>query len=119
MGSANKQTKPWISDSTWKHIESRRLIKNQLHSTHDPAKKSEMGLLYESADSAVKERASNDKDVCYNKIASKAEATAYRNGLRSVYTSISKITNVKSHIPPLEDQYGSILLRVVEQIAEW
>ena len=74
--------KPWISDSTWKHTENRRLFKNQLHSTPELAKESELGLLYKSADSKVKERASNDKEIFYNKIASEAEATAYRNDLR-------------------------------------
>ena len=49
-------------DSTWQHIENRRLIKTQLHSTQDSAKKLALGLLYKSADSEVKERASNDKE---------------------------------------------------------
>ena len=53
VGFTKMQMKPWISDSSWKHIENRWLIKNQLHSTLDPAKKTELDLLYKSADSEV------------------------------------------------------------------
>ena len=72
-----------------KHIENRRLIKNQIHSAQDPAKKSQLGLLYKSANSEVEERASNGKEAFYNQIAREAQATAYRNELRSVYASIN------------------------------
>ena len=78
--------KPWISKSMWKHIEYRRLTKNQPHSIQDPAKNPN----WVSVDLKVKERASNDKDAFYNKIASEAEAAAYRNDLRRVYASINK-----------------------------
>ena len=67
----------------------------------------------------MKERASNDKETFYNQIGSEAEAATYRNDLRSVYASINKLTNVKPHIPALNDQHGSVLLTVDEQIAEW
>ena len=85
---AGEALKPWISDSTWKHTENRRLFKNQLHSTPELAKESELGLLYKSADSKVKERASNDKETFCNKIAREAEAAAYRNNLSNVNASI-------------------------------
>ena len=49
----------------------------------DAAKKTELGLLFKSADSEMKERAPNDKEAFYNKIASEAEAAAYRNDSRS------------------------------------
>ena len=35
----------------------------------------------------MKERASNDKEAFNNKIASEAEAAAYRNDLRSIYVN--------------------------------
>ena len=50
VGFTKMQMKPWISDNTWMNIENRMLIKNQLHSTQDPAKKSELDLLYKSAE---------------------------------------------------------------------
>ena len=115
VGFTKKQTKPPISDM-WKHIESRRLIKNQLHSTHDPAKKFELSLLYKSADSEVKERSSSDKEAFYNKIASEAEAAAYRNDLRSIY--VNQQTNECRTAYSDFEGLSIILLTVDEQIKE-
>ena len=44
VGFTKKQTKPWISDSTWKHIENRRLTKNQLHSIQNTIEKIRIGF---------------------------------------------------------------------------
>ena len=88
LGFLKNKVKPWIRPETWQSVERKRLVKSQLHSTHDSTRKTELAKMYKQAEAEIKERALKDKEVYYNNIASEAEAAAYRNDLRSVYVAV-------------------------------
>ncbi|XP_039948375.1 craniofacial development protein 2-like [Bactrocera tryoni] len=68
--------KSWISDSTWRLINERREIKNQLNSAKTRSAKAAPQHTYSKTDKLIKKRARTDKRIWSDNLARKAQEAA-------------------------------------------
>ena len=89
LGTRKGQSKSWISASSWKAIEDRKKIKDQMNYVKSDRIKDRLRKDYIDKDREVKKRVRADKREMLEEMAKKAEEAAKKNEMGSLY----KITN--------------------------
>ena len=89
LGTRKGQSKSWISASSWKAIEDRKKIKDQMNCVKSDRIKDRLRKDYIDKDREVKKRVRADKREMLEEMAKKAEEAAKKNEMGTVY----KITN--------------------------
>jgi exonuclease III len=89
IGYKSRKNQTWLTNATKEKIEDRKKIKLQIIATNDTEEKKNLEKEYNLKNKEIKRSAKNDKRLCIENLANKAEQAAQRKDMRELY-EISK-----------------------------
>uniref|UniRef100_A0A3P9MG11 Reverse transcriptase domain-containing protein n=1 Tax=Oryzias latipes TaxID=8090 RepID=A0A3P9MG11_ORYLA len=116
-----KGSKEWIKQKTWKAIEDRRNLKNQLLNTHSERLQTKYKQQYREANKTVKRMVRADRRAYIEELAEEAERATTRGEQGQLYR-ISRQVCGKHHSTvslPIKDKQGKLLTTEAEQDTRW
>lgn len=121
LGYPEVHRKPWISDYTWKKIEGRKQLKQQLLQcqTHT-TRYDELRLSYTNLRKEIKKSVRKDKRSWADGIATEAQQAANANNMRDMY-KLSRLLANKGHAKekPIRSKTGELLATENQQLLRW
>ena len=120
IGFRQKKDKKWLSETTWKRIDERRKIKENILEAKSERIKTRYEEEYTAKDREVKTSARNDKRKFVDELADEAEQAAARGELSTVYKITKELTGHRhNNYTPVRNKEGQILTTETEQAERW
>ena len=95
LGKKNSRRKPWISDETWRKVETRREMKEKRNHSNTEVEKVASEREYTEAEKEVKRSTRRDKRRYVEDLATQAEEAAEKRNSRELYRIAKQIYNRK------------------------
>ena len=120
LGKKQRDNKEWLSRETWRLVEERKSLKQELNQCHDMKEKEDLKNEYKITNNLVKKSARKDKRTYFNELATEAEEAAGKRDLKTLY-SITKVLSGKStaRSRTVRDTSGKPLTKEDEQRQRW
>ncbi|XP_061175584.1 uncharacterized protein LOC133184509 [Saccostrea echinata] len=115
-----KQDKEWLSRDTWKLVEERKLLKQQVMSCEEEQKKQELKDRHTILYNEVKKSARRDKRHFYNKLATEAEEAAEKRDVSTMYKITRTLAGKRPpQTKPVKDKEGNAITKEEDQRKRW
>ncbi|CAG4947415.1 unnamed protein product [Colias eurytheme] len=123
LGFRRRDTKPWMSKSTWELIEQRRKTKETLIqlSKNSPTYE-EQNLRYSLLRKSLKRSVRRDRRNNTNLIADQAQKAAAAKNMAGIYKATKTLLNQSGHrsnTKPLKNENGDLLTTSEQQLKRW
>ena len=120
LGKRKRVNKEWLSEDTWKLIQSRRDTKQKLNNCKVLQEECKLREQYSSLNKLVKRNARKDKRCFYETLASEAEVAAEKRDLSTLYQITRTLSTKNSNQDkPLKDNEGRTLTNESDQRKCW
>ncbi|XP_073811689.1 uncharacterized protein [Musca autumnalis] len=120
IGYTKKDSKPWISNTTWEHIVERKQLKAEINKANSPNQKGEKLRQYNSEDKKVKRSARKDRRNWIQSLAEEAEKACQTGRLKDLYKITKQIAgNNKCSAKPLKNENGILTCDKDKQLKIW
>ncbi|XP_073819943.1 uncharacterized protein [Musca autumnalis] len=120
IGYTKKDNKPWISDTTWEHIEKRKQLKAEINKANSPNQKGENLRQHSSENKKVKRSARKDRKNWIQSLAEEAEKASGTGRLKDLYKITKQIAgNNKCSAKPLKNENGILTFDKDKQLKIW
>ncbi|XP_028416570.1 craniofacial development protein 2-like [Dendronephthya gigantea] len=116
LGYRKKQSKPWISATSWKKIDERRLCKAKVDSTRSERLKAAYREEYQAKDKDAKKQLRRDKRNWIDQIASDAEKAAKTGNMKAVFDATRQFCNKPNRRTDSVRSKEGILLTKEEEV---
>ena len=87
LGRPPVNRKPWISEESWKKVEERKKLKQEINQARTRQQKQLASDKYKEAANDLKKALMKDKRSHYNNLADEAEVTAKKGDLKALYAT--------------------------------
>ena len=121
LGFRKGKKREWISDSTWKEIEERKMLKKKLLSTKSARIREKIADQYREQDKSVKNAARKDKRMYIEKLAEDAETAAELKDLKTVYEITRKLMGKKKQNQeiPVKSEDDTLITEERAKLERW
>jgi hypothetical protein len=120
LGMKEREKKEWISAETWKTIDERKNIKNEINSARSERKQAIKQQQYSMKDREVKKRIRADKRERMNALAQEAEDAANSNDMRTLYKITKELCYKKRQSTTgVRDKNGTLLIEEEQILQRW
>ena len=120
LGIKRREHKDWISMETYRAMDERRMIKEEIGRTNSERLKEMKREQYRGKDREVKSKARADKRKYLDDIADKAEEAAKKNQLSELYTLTRQLSNQKkSRGSGIRSKDGDLLTKEDQVLERW
>jgi hypothetical protein len=120
LGKNVYERKEWITDETWKTIESRRDAKAAINTAKTRAAKKRATERWSLLQNQVKKLCKRDKQRWVNNLADEAEQAARVNNTRRLYEITRKLSGKRARTGiPVKDKSGQLITQEEEQMKRW
>ena len=121
LGKREFNMKPWMSTNTWKLIEERRKLKDQINCCTNEEDKNNLRRDYTNQDKEVKKSSRKDKRDFNDALATEAEEAAGKRDLSTLYKVTKTLSgkNFSNSNKPVKDQLGNSITKEHEQRERW
>ena len=120
LGKQEHRRKPWMSDSTWEKIESRKKKKQKKNEATTEAEKEVADREYEEANREVKRSTRRDKCVYVEELAGEARSAAEAGDMGKVYSITKQLAGKKNNSDvPVKSKDGTRITTDEGQRRRW
>ena len=120
LGKRTRQDKEWLSGDTWKLIEERRSVKQQIIHCQEAGEKQELRERYTILNREVKKSARKDKRLFYDALATEAQQAAENRDLSTLYKVTRTLSGKRSaQVRPVKDNAGNPIAKEPDQRRRW
>lgn len=120
LGRRQRHVKEWITEPTWKLVETRKKVKTLAHSCKNLEHKEALNSQYTELNREVKKSARRDKRSYFNSMAAEAEQAAATNNAKQLYQITRTMCGKnKSVSVPVKDLQGNIISEEGAQSKRW
>ena len=103
----DRQDKEWLSNDTWKLIEERRCLKQQIINCQNEDQKQELRTMHSLVNKKVKKSARRDKRQFHDDLATEAETAAERRDIDTLYKITRTLSGKKNNLTkPVKNHEG-------------
>ncbi|KAL6491468.1 hypothetical protein MHYP_G00018130 [Metynnis hypsauchen] len=120
LGKREREQKEWMSQETWKKIETRRERKQEINRCQDQQEKIDLRAQYREANREVKRSARRDKRQFVQGLTEEAEMAASQNNMKRLYDITHRLSG-KNFNPtkPVKDKKGRTITSDAGQRTRW
>ena len=120
LGKKNSRRKPWISDETWRKVETRREMKEKRNHSNTEVEKVASEREYTEAEKEVKRSTRRDKRRYVEDLATQAEEAAEKRNSRELYRITKQMAGkMSSYDAPVKSKSGAVLTTEDSQLKRW
>lgn len=122
LGYKKGKNKPWISSSTWKLIDERRIIKTRIESTRSERVKNRRREEYRDKDREVKKNVREDKRRWMSEEAERAQNAAKNGRQKELYSIVKRLTGQSTstrQTAAVKSMNGELLKSKEARMARW
>ena len=120
LGQPRNQSRPWITEDSWREIDKRKAIKRKIEDTRSERQKEQRREEYRQQDREVKHSVKRDKQLWTEGLAQEAEDSMKKGNMKAVYSTTKKICNQHTRkMDTVKDKNGRLLSSESEVQQRW